>query len=49
MLVVGLSWIVFWLLQDVFNVEEIKSALVTALVFIILGLVMEGVPNWKRP
>lgn len=48
MLVIGLSWLVFWLLQDVFNVEEVKSALVTAIIFIILSLITEGVPNWKR-
>lgn len=49
MLIIGLSWLVFWLLQDVFNIEEVKSALVTAIIFIVLGLITEGVPNWKRP
>lgn len=49
MLVIGVSWVVFWLLQDVFNVEEVKSALVTALIFVIVGLLTEGFPNWKRP
>lgn len=49
MLIIGLSWLVFWLLQDVFSVEEIKSVLVTAIIFIVLGLITEGVPNWKRP
>lgn len=49
MLIVGLSWLVYWLMVDVFSVEAIKAALVTGLVFIILGLLVEGVPNWKRP
>lgn len=49
MLIVGLSWLVYWLMVDVFSVETIKAALVTGLVFIILGLLVEGVPNWKRP
>lgn len=48
MLIVGLSWLVYWLMVDVFSVETIKAALVTGLVFIILGLLVEGVPNWKR-
>lgn len=41
MIFIGLSWLMFWLLVDVFDVELIKSALVTAIVFLILGLVFE--------
>lgn len=50
MLLVGLSWLVFWLLVDVFNVDSLKAALANAIIFIILALVAEGVPNlnWKK-
>lgn len=40
MLIVGLSWLVFWLLIDVFNVETLKAALATGLVFVVLGLLL---------
>lgn len=49
MLIVGLSWLVFWLLINVFSVALDKAALVTAIIFIVLGLVSEGVPNLRRP
>lgn len=48
MLIIGLSWLVFWLLNDVFTVELIKAALVTGLIFLVLGLLVEGVPNLRR-
>lgn len=44
MLIVGLSWFVFWLLINVFTMAIDKAALVTALIFIILGVVLEGRP-----
>jgi len=50
MLLIGLSWLVDWLLISVFNVELVKAALVTGLIFLVLGLLTEGVPNFhKRP
>ncbi len=41
MVLVGLSWLTFWLLLDVFTVEITKAALVTAIIFIILGLLLD--------
>jgi len=41
MVLVGLSWLTFWMLIDVFDVELVKSALVTAIIFIILGLLLD--------
>ena len=41
MLLVGLSWLTFWLLIDVFTVEITKSALVTAIIFLVLGVLFE--------
>lgn len=49
MLIVGLSWLVYWLMVDVFDVESLKAALVTGLIFIILGVVQEGFPTWRKP
>ena len=49
MLLIGLSWLVYWLLVDVFTVEALKAALVVGLVYIIFGLLVEGFPNRKRP
>lgn len=48
MLIVGISWLVYWLMIDVFSVETIKAALVTGIVFVLLGLLVEGMPSWKR-
>lgn len=47
MILIGLSWLIFWLLVEVFTVAVIKAALVTALVFIILGL-LNGERPWER-
>lgn len=41
MVLVGLSWLLFWLLVDVFNIESLKAALVTAIVFILIGLLYD--------
>lgn len=48
MLVIGISWLLFWGLVQIFAVELIKAALVVGVVFIILGLLTEGVPNFTR-
>lgn len=37
-MLVGVSWLLFWLLVDMFNIESLKAALVTAIVFILVGL-----------
>jgi hypothetical protein len=38
MVLIGLSWLVYWLLVDVFTVESLHAALATALIFIIVGI-----------
>lgn len=47
MILVGVSWLVAWLLFVVFNVTLEHTFLVTALVFIILGLLV-GERPWNR-
>lgn len=41
MLLVGLSWLTFWLLIDVFSVELTKAALATAIIYLVLGLLLD--------
>lgn len=48
MLLIGLSWLLYWLLISVFVVEAVKAALIVAIVFILLGLLVEGAPAFKR-
>lgn len=40
MIAIGLSWVLFWGLVDVFNVEILNAALATGIVFVALGLLM---------
>lgn len=47
MVIVGVSWLVFWLLVDVFSVESLKAALATGLIFVLAGLVL-GERPWNR-
>lgn len=47
MVIVGVSWLLFWLLLEVFTVAVDKAALVTAIVFILLGIVL-GERPWER-
>jgi hypothetical protein len=53
MLYIGLAFLLDWLLMQVFTVDAVKSVLVTAIVFILLGL-LTGVGNfpgnfpWKK-
>lgn len=47
MVLVGLSFLVYWLLQEVFTVAPLKAALVTGLIFVILGLLV-GERPWDR-
>lgn len=49
MVLVGLSWLVFWLLVDVFSIEALKAALATAIIFIVLGLIWGERPWIRRP
>lgn len=53
MLLIGITFLLFWLLQVVFVLDEIKAALVTAIIAILIGLVIDHPwsdwPTWKRP
>lgn len=44
--IVGISWFIDWLLQEVFNLVDLKAALATAIIFMLLG-VLYVVP-WDR-
>lgn len=48
MVLVGLSWLVYWLLVSVFDVEAIKAVLSVAIIFIVLGLILGERPWEKR-
>lgn len=48
MIVVGVSWVLFWALADVFKVEVLLAALVTGVVFVLLGLVLGERPVIKQ-
>jgi hypothetical protein len=49
MLFIGLAFLVDWILQQVFTVVEIKAVLVTAIIFIVLGLLVGDGPSFKAP
>lgn len=50
MVLIGLSWIVWWMLVKVFVVELLKAALVVGLLYIIVGLLLGERPFIKdRP
>lgn len=51
MFLIGVAFLVDWLLQDVFNVDQLKAVLVTAIIFIVLGVLTDGVnfPSFKKP
>lgn len=52
MLYIGLAFLVDWLLQQVFTLTNLKAVLVTAIIFIVLGLLVGEVPvikNWNKP
>lgn len=46
-LLIGASWLFYWALVDVFNINNLKAALVTGVVFIIVGLLYDHTP-WIR-
>jgi hypothetical protein len=53
MLYIGLAFLLDWLLIQVFTLDVVKSVLVTAIVFILLGLLTEvgNLPGnfpWKK-
>lgn len=45
----GLVFLFDWLLIKVFEVELVKSILITAIVALLVGLLIEGVPTLKNP
>lgn len=48
MVTIGIAFAVFWALLEVFALAMVKAAIVTAAVFILLGLLIEGIPNYTR-
>lgn len=42
MLMIGISWLLYWLLIEIFSVEALHAALAVAIVFIVLGLFSSG-------
>lgn len=50
MVLIGLSWLVCWLLVQVFTLELLKAILITGLLFFIIGLVFEHPwTTWHKP
>jgi hypothetical protein len=47
-LLTGIAFFVFWLLIDVFTLTVVKAALVTALIFILIGILVEGYPFVRK-
>lgn len=49
MVLIGLSWLVTWLQVQVFGVDLVKALLITALIFIIVGVLVGERPWERRP
>lgn len=50
MLLVGLAFFIDWLCMTVFSATVDHAALITAIIFILLGLVVTERPEWfKKP
>lgn len=49
-ILVGVSWLFYWVLQDTFNVVPLKAALITGIVFVLVGLLWGYGPRYfNRP
>lgn len=48
-ILIGVSWLFYWALIDIFNINDLKAALVTAVVFIIVGLLYDYRPWVRKP
>lgn len=48
MIAIGISWILFWALIKVFTIELTLAAIVTGIVFILLGLLLGERPFKTR-
>lgn len=42
MILIGISWLFYWLLVDSFKLESLKAALITGVVFILVALAYEN-------
>lgn len=49
MFIVGVAFLLFWIIVEVFVLTIAKAALMTAVIFLILGLLMNERPWEKRP
>jgi hypothetical protein len=49
MVLIGASWLIYWILYKVFSVAADKAALATAIIFIVAGLILGERPWTHRP
>ena len=42
MILIGISWLLYWALIDWLNIVNLKAALITGVVFVIAALVFEN-------
>lgn len=48
--IIGISWLVDWLLIAVFALNGVKAALVTGIIFLVVGLLIDYAPKYyHRP
>lgn len=47
MIVIGVAFLVDWLLMQVFSLNDLKAALVTAIIFIVAGVLL-GERPWEK-
>lgn len=53
MIVVGISWVLFWTLVKVFTIDVLTAALTTGIILILLGLLLGEVGthaawSWRK-
>lgn len=48
MIAIGISWVLFWALVSIFHVDPETAALVTGVVFILVGLLWGERPFLRR-
>lgn len=48
MLLIGLSWLIFWSFIEVFGIALLKSALAVGLIYLVLGLWRDEIPKITR-
>lgn len=47
-LLIGASWLLYWTLVKVFHVDSLDAVLATGIVFIVVGLIFENYPRFRR-